>query len=304
MRKIKHYIFTVVAGLVNSACSASEQWTLKSDVLNLQLSTSPKAHQERLALPGILLATNYNSTVDVKRFYVSEKLDGVRAYWNGTNLLTRTGRVIHAPAWFLRRLPSEELDGELWIDRQKFDLVSGIIRRKTAKDEDWRQVKYMVFDQPDRRKTYTQRVKYLQQLISTSNFSNLKFVHQYSINSNDELQQFLSDVVSKNGEGVMLHRKDSTYKGYRHTDLQKLKPYDDAEATVLRHIEGHGKYKGLMGAVEVISEDGIKFKIGSGFTREQRKHPPPIKSTITYRYRGLTKNSVPRFATFLRMKTD
>ena len=79
----------------------------------------------------------------------------------------------------------------------------------------------------------------------------------------------------------------------------KLKPYFDAEAVVIGYIAGKGKYKNMLGALKVRSSDGTEFKIGSGFTDQQRSSPPAIGSTITYKYHGFTKNGLPRFASFL-----
>ena len=61
---------------------------------------------------------------------MSEKLDGVRAYWDGKALISRLGNPFHAPDWFLAGLPDVPLDGELWIGRKAFQRTVGIVRRQ------------------------------------------------------------------------------------------------------------------------------------------------------------------------------
>ena len=90
----------------------------------------------------------------------------------------------------------------------------------------------------------------------------------------------------------------------RNDDLLKLKTYLDAEARVLKIISGKKKFQGMMGAILVENEEGIKFKIGSGFSDSTRKNPPAIGSIITYKYYGKTKDNKPRFASFLMIRAD
>jgi len=252
--------------------------------------------------PPFLLAKNFNEDVDISKFLVSEKLDGVRAYWNGKNLITRGGHYINAPMWFTQDFPKIALDGELWLGRNKFEKLSGIVRKQVPVDSEWYLVKYVVFDMPQDLSIFENRYQNLRLLKKMNNSRYLTFVKQMKISSKAILDEHLALVVAKGGEGLMLHRKDSLYQARRSSDLQKLKPFDDEEAKVIAHIEGKGKYKNMLGAIEVINKDGIRFKIGSGFSVKERLSPPPINSEITYRFRGKTNKNTPRFATYLRMK--
>ena len=250
--------------------------------------------------PPLLLAKNYKVSTLLEEFYVSEKLDGIRAFWNGENFYTRGGNIINAPAWFVNNLPDRAIDGELWIERGRFEDISALARRHSAIEQDWKKVKFMAFDLPYDLNPFVQRLSSLTRLIKESNIPHLQLVKQHEIKSKEDLDRYLSLVVAKGGEGVMLHRKNTLYQAKRSNDLQKLKPLYDSEATVLRYIEGKGKYQGYMGSMEVINDEGITFKIGSGFSFEERKNPPAIGSLITYQYRGKTNSNKPRFATFLR----
>ncbi|MET1255925.1 DNA ligase [Aliikangiella maris] len=257
---------------------------------------------EQNSIPPLLLAKSYQATTQLDQFFVSEKLDGVRAFWNGTNFITRGGHLINCPPWFTERFPRQAMDGELWLGRGQFDAISGLVRQKIVDELRWKKVTYQVFDLPQSLLPFEQRYINLKSLVKNHHSPYLSLVKQFSIQTKSELDDRLSTVVAKGGEGLMLHKKDSIYQASRSNDLQKLKPFNDAEATVIRHISGKGKYKNLLGAIEVINQEGVKFKIGSGFSLHERYNPPPINSVITYRYRGKTKKNIPRFATYLRQK--
>ena len=80
-------------------------------------------------------------------WWISEKLDGVRAYWDGKELLSRTGNTYPAPDWFIKDFPKDmHLDGELWCGRAKFQETVSIVR--TEGSENWKTVMYHVFDAP------------------------------------------------------------------------------------------------------------------------------------------------------------
>jgi DNA ligase-1 len=254
--------------------------------------------------PPLQLANVYHENIDLRAYWVSEKLDGVRAYWDGQQLASRQGNIIHAPSWFTANFPSEALDGELWIGRSQFELVSGIVRQKQPDDAKWRQVRFMVFDMPKNPDVFTQRLAAMEKVVAVSQSPYLQLVKQYRIANHQQLMAQLQVVVKAGGEGLMLHRGDSLYQAARNDDLLKVKAFQDAEAIVIAYVPGQGKYQGMMGALLVENSDKIRFKIGSGFSDAQRKNPPGIGSVITYKYFGKGKNNVPRFASFLRVRQD
>ena len=132
----------------------------------------------------------------------------------------------------------------------------------------------------------------------------LSLVEQRKFRDERDLMKHLDDVVDAGGEGLMLHLGSAQYRANRSDDLLKLKRYQDAEATVIEHLPGKGKYKGMLGSLMVETPDGKRFKIGSGFSDIQRQTPPAIGTTISYKYYGLTGNGTPRFASFLRIRSD
>lgn len=249
----------------------------------------------------VLLAKTANQNIDPEGYLVSEKLDGVRAVWDGKVLKFRSGRQVSAPAWFTAKLPKVALDGELWLARGQFDMLSGIVRKLQPIDAEWQQVKYMVFDLPQDKAKFAERYVKLKSIVRDAGLPQLQAIEQFNVANNATLQAKLDDVVQNGGEGLMLHLSSSLVTTGRSGVLLKLKPVQDAEATVLGHVAGKGKYAGMTGALEVKTADGQRFKIGTGLSNEQRNSPPKIGSIITYSYRDLTPSGKPRFASFLRI---
>jgi len=259
--------------------------------------------------PSLLLAKVYHQPVDLEHYWVSEKLDGVRAYWDGRHLISRQGNRFAAPAWFTAGFPDVPLDGELWMGRGTFEELSGIVRQLNPDDTQWRKVRYMVFDLPLPDLTFDERLLRLNALLAVSDIPHLQPVEQYKAKGQDALMRELETVVAQGGEGLMLHRGAALYRAGRSGDLLKLKTYEDAEAVVVAHLPGKGKYQGMMGSLLVEIRDADtqqarRFKIGTGFSDAQRADPPAIGSIITYKYFGTTNTGLPRFASFLRVRDE
>ncbi len=192
------------------------------------------------------------------------------------------------------------LDGELWGGRGRFEETSSIVRQEQASDEQWRSLRYRVFDLPEQAGDFDRRLRALEPSIRGIS-PWIEAVPQQAATDESDLRNRLDAIVAAGGEGL-LHRGDSLYRAGRSRDLLKLKPYDDAEAVVVAYLPGQGKYQGLTGSLLVARPDGLRFAVGSGLSDEQRRHPPPIGSTITYAYTGLTASGTPRFARFLRLR--
>jgi DNA ligase-1 len=254
--------------------------------------------------PAILLAETYSGQVDVSRYLVSEKLDGVRAVWDGRVLRFRSGNAINAPKWFIDGLPKVALDGELWLGRGRFERLSGIVRKESPDDAEWREVRYMVFELPGAPGTFAERAEAIRRLVREANVPWLQEIRQFPAGDRAGLERRLREVVKAGGEGQMLHRADAPYVTGRSDVLLKVKPWDDAEAVVVGHRPGKGKYAGMLGALRVRASDGQEFDLGTGFSDAQRLAPPPVGATVTYRYRDLTGSGLPRFASFLRVREE
>jgi DNA ligase-1 len=262
-----------------------------------------------VAPPALALAEVYqsgagDSNVDLSSYLFSEKLDGVRAYWDGARLITRGGHAINAPDWFTAGLPPLPLDGELWLGRGRFAEVSGAVRRLQPEPAVWRRMRYMVFDLPGVGGSFETRLLALQRLVGTSANPRLALVRQQAIIDHTDLMARLEQVVAAGGEGLMLHRRNAPYRAGRGDDLLKVKPYEEGDARVIAHLPGRGKYEGLLGALLVGLPNGRRFRIGTGFSDAERAAPPALGSTVTFKYHGRTKTGLPRFASFLRVAED
>lgn len=252
--------------------------------------------------PAILLAQIYHDDIQVQDYLVSEKLDGMRAIWDGQQLTTRQGHPIHAPAWFTQAFPATPLDGELWLGRGQFETLSSTVRQTRPNDAAWRQVAYYVFELPEAKGDFSQRAQQIVQIVKQARSPYLKSLPQFRVKDRQALKRTLAQIVAKRGEGLMLHRADAPYLTGRSQVLLKLKPQLDAEAKVIAHLPGKGKYQGKMGALLVETPTGIRFKLGTGFSEAERAHPPPIGCQVTYTYRDVTNTGKPKFASFLRIR--
>ena len=252
--------------------------------------------------PVIQQAIPYKAVTDINQYWLSEKLDGMRGYWNGTHLLTRQGNIIHSPKWFTKNWPMNAMDGELWIKRGYFQQTLSCIRKKQVNEHCWRSVRFMLFDLPKHSGTFTQRIASMKKLTKKVNSPYLSMIEQFKVSTIEKLHKKLNEIAKNNGEGLMLHYSNARYHIGRTANIMKLKKHDDAEAIVIAHIEGKGKYIGMLGAIQVKTTEGIIFKIGSGFSDKERHEPPTIGSLITFKYNGKTQAGIPRFARFFRVR--
>ncbi|MES2049982.1 MAG: DNA ligase [Pseudomonadota bacterium] len=264
------------------------------------------AEHATLNLPSdalaLLLAQNYSNKFDPNAYLVSEKLDGVRAVWDGRQLRFRSGRIIHAPAWFTAGFPTHALDGELWMGRQSFERLSAAVRRQEAVDAEWKNITYQLYELPNGTGDFAARIQTLEASVKTAGVAWLQVLPQSRVADRTALKLMLDKIVQVGAEGLMLHRLDAQWQTGRSEVLLKLKPQLDAEAEVIAHEPGQGKYKGMLGALMVITPDGQRFRLGTGLSDEQRRNPPKIGATISYRYRDLTSTGLPKFASFLRTR--
>ncbi|MGJ7563620.1 DNA ligase [Variovorax sp. GB1R11] len=256
----------------------------------------------RDAAPSLMLADVYRPGMSLSDYWVSEKYDGVRGYWDGKQLWTRGGERVVAPAWFTAPLPKQPLDGELWAGRGRFPHAVSTVRSQTPNDVAWHEMRFMVFDLPAQAGDFTARLAALRKLLPVTDAPWVVPVPQERATTHEALQALLDKTVKMGGEGLMLHRGSSSYRGERNNDLLKVKPYDDAEARVIEHVTGKGRHASRLGALVVETADGKRFKLGTGLTDAERDNPPAIGSWVTYRYNGTTAKGLPRFARFMRVR--
>ena len=259
--------------------------------------------------PALMLANVYRPGVVLADYWVSEKYDGLRGYWDGQALWTRGGERVLAPGWFTAGWPRVAMDGELWAGHGQFAKAVSTVRQQTPNDAAWRAMRFMVFDLPAQGGSFTERIPALNGVVSQIDQAWVQPVAQIKVANHPALQALLLKTVKYGGEGLVLHRGASLYRGQRSDDLLKFKTHEDSEARVVAHIPGKGKYAGKLGAllVEMPAAGGQpaqRFKLGTGFSDGQRRNPPAIGSLVTYRFRGLNDSGIPRFASFMRVRLD
>ena len=279
--------------LVMGAC-----WQLPA----LALTTDTPSIQARAVVPpALMLGKNWQASLNPSVYLVSEKLDGVRAYWDGQVLRFRSGRLISAPKWFLDALPATSLDGELWMGRQSFDRVSAAVRRSTPIDSEWQALKYMVFDLPGTPGTFAERSAQIVSVVGAVGVPWMQPLPQFRGTDADTLQRQLKTLVADGAEGLMLHHANALWTPGRSDALRKLKSVPDEEARVVGHLPGKGRHLGRMGALLLEMPSGQRFALGTGFTDAQRASPPALGAVVTYGYRDRTPAGIPKFASFLRV---
>lgn len=311
----KPYIIKHVGGVYSCSCPSWRNQSLPPDVrtckhikakgfVSVTLAGAPQdtplvlpAPTEVVA-PPVLLAHSWDNAQDLTGWWISEKFDGVRCWWDGEKFISRLGNVYHAPTWFLRQLPRVHLDGELWMGRKLFQETVSAVRKAVPVDEEWNKVTYMVFDIPKRPEPFESRLGVLEEALGSWQ-PNVKAVTHVRCNGTTHLRDLLKTVEAKGGEGLMLREPGSLYVEGRSTTLLKVKTFHDAEAVVTGYEQGKGKHKGTVGALVLVTPTGVAFKAGTGLSDAERRNPPKVGSTVTYRYQELTKDGVPRFPSYV-----
>lgn len=225
----------------------------------------------------LMLLHTYNNQ-PIEGWVMSEKLDGVRGYWNGKQLLTRQGQPLSPPAYFIKDFPPFSFKGD-----------------------GWEKLKLYVFDVPDAEGNLFERLAKLKAYLVEHPTTYIEIIEQIPVKDKTHLYQFLAQVENLQGEGVVVRNPNAPYERKRSSQILKLKTARDEECTVIAHHKGKGQFENVMGALTCKNHRG-EFKIGSGFNLNERENPPPIGSVITYKYRGLTSRGKPRFATYWREK--
>ncbi len=253
--------------------------------------------------PPLLLAHVWDGEADLGGWWMSEKLDGVRAYWDGQRFLSRLGNEYFAPAWFTAGLPEFALDGELWIDRKAFQRTVSVVRRHDQ-GEAWRTVKFLVFDAPTHPGSFEDRVQHYHTTLDRRRPAYAQPHNHEPCRGIDHIRQALAAIEALGGEGLMLRQPGSSYQVGRSTTLLKVKSFFDAEARVIGHQPGAGRHRGRLGALLVELPDGTQFAVGSGLSDADRNKPPALGSIITFRYQELSDGGVPRFPTYVGVRHD
>ncbi|MEA3314864.1 MAG: DNA ligase [Campylobacterota bacterium] len=247
------------------------------------------------AKPNILLLETYKEQ-NITGWVMSEKLDGIRAYWDGKNLITRNGNIINAPKWFLKDYPPFEIDGELWSKRKDFENILSIVRDKIP-SENWKEIKHYIFEVPNVEGNLTTRLNKVKPYENNI----IKIIPQIKIQNKIHLDNFFRDIISKGGEGVIVRDPTQPYIDKRTRKALKIKSFKDDECKIIGFTD-HSKNSAMIGAIKCELDNGVRFKIGSGLNNKLRLDPPNLGDIITFKYQEFTKYGKPRFPVFLRVR--
>ncbi len=251
----------------------------------------------------LMLAQVYSENVEVAGWLMSEKLDGVRGYWDGKRLLSKNGLPLYPSTEFTHNFPPFAIEGELWGGRGTFERTMSIVKKQHPHDG-WRKLKFAIFDVPDAAGGFTNRIQKAKDWFADHPAQFAFVIPQETIADKEQLQNELQRVETLGGEGLIVRSPDALYTKGRSRDIVKVKSYLDTEAVVVAHIEGKGRNQGRLGSLLVELPNSIRFKIGTGFSDAERLSPPQVGSTVTFKYYGVYKSGIPKFPSFLRIRRN
>ena len=279
---------------------SSKKLSLITGLILLHLFFSSSLFAEGPALQNPMV---YTDQENIAGWVMSEKLDGIRGYWDGTRMYTRKGTPLNPPQWFMKNFPPFPLDGELWSQRGDFEFIQSVVMDRTPGDE-WKRITYNIFEVPNEKGDFLSRLHRARTWFKAHENDHVRIISQIPIKETSDMKKFLKEVQSMGGEGVILKNPDMDYHTGPSPHILKVKEFRDMEGVVVRINKGKGKYSNAMGSMTLRLENGTTFKLGTGFTDKIRYAPPPPGTTVTFKYHGLTKNGIPRFASFLRVRKD
>lgn len=250
-----------------------------------------------------MLPKVYRAETDICGWWMSEKLDGVRAYWDGETLYSKNGVPFSPPAEFTADWPPFPMEGELWGGRGTFEYtLSAVLQQQ--EHAGWLDLKYAIFDVPEVQENFRFRLKEAEKWIARHHPQYMFMIPQISVEDTAHLSHQLDKVVEQGGEGLIVRDPEGGYIRGRSSAILKVKRFEDAEAEVVGHLPGAGRNKGRLGALLVRTPQGVEFKVGTGFTDAERENPPHLGAEITYKYTGYYKSGIPKFPVYLRMRAD
>lgn len=249
-------------------------------------------------------AKTYDKSQKIKNWMMSEKLDGIRAYWNGKNLISKNGNIIFAPKYFIKDFPNFELDGELWTKRNDFENIQSIVLDKTP-SKHWKQITYNIFEVPNAKGDFLTRLEKIKNWQKKNKNEYIKIIKQIRCKNKAHLDQYLNELIKKQAEGIILKNPNLDYFTGRSSNVLKVKKFNDMEGEVIginynENTPEKSKFKSL----KLKLKNGVIFNLGNGFSKQERINHPKIADIVTFKYYNLTKFGKPKFASFLRIRKN
>ena len=253
-----------------------------------------------------------------KDFILTTKLDGVRNIGivkdGEVSFYSRQGQIVEGlveVAADLATLPDGVYDGEL-IAITDDTLDSKEIFAETIKRSKIKGVKsglkFMCFDYIESLEAFyngidntkcIDRKQKLQSILESSPCKFIEYLQPLYIGSDYSIiPEILKEQVSKGEEGIMINMSEGAYECKRVKSLLKVKQFADADVLVTDLLEGDGRNKGKLGAIEIEFEyEGNRYKcnVGSGFSDAERElywnnKELLLNKIVTIQYFEITKN--------------
>lgn len=229
---------------------------------------------------------------------MSEKLDGIRGYWDGKKLYSKNGNELYPPKWFIQNFPPFELDGELWSKRDDFEFIQSVVLDNTPSDA-WKKISYNIFEVPNASGDFLSRLQKAKQWFQKHPHTHVNIIEQIKCQDKEHLQNYLDEIVAIDGEGVIIKNPNQEYHTGISPHILKVKEVYDMEGIIIGHnLRDDGTLKSLI----VKLQSGVVFNLGGGFSDKQRENYPKLDEVITFKYYGFTKYGKPKFASFLRVR--
>lgn len=248
-------------------------------------------------------AKTYTHEEDITGWVMSEKLDGIRGYWDGKQLFTRRGMLLYPPPWFVENFPPFKLDGELWSKRGDFESIQSVVLDKKP-GKGWEIISYNIFEVPNEKGDFYSRINKAKEWFEVHHNSQVRIIPQIRVKNTSHLDLFFNEIESMGGEGVILKDPKMPYHTGRTAHVLKVKRFADMEGVVIGLNEGKGKYREMMGSLTLKLNNGIVFNLGTGFTDQMREKKWAMGTIVTFKYHGFTKTGIPKFASFLRVRQE
>uniref|UniRef100_A0A6C0JAP2 ATP-dependent DNA ligase family profile domain-containing protein n=1 Tax=viral metagenome TaxID=1070528 RepID=A0A6C0JAP2_9ZZZZ len=261
-------------------------------------------------------------------WWMSEKLDGYRAYLKDGNFFTRNNKIMTSVSEFAKNISkytNEILDGELWFGVDSFQMCGALRTKEKIPKEKLDTLKYVVFDyipsDSESDEPYYKRYTNLKNIIAKIKLPNVVLIIQTPVKNIDEIKKESDKIVKRGGEGLMLKDSNSNYIHGRTDKLLKYKLFKDTEVTIVGYnIAKKGKHTGKLGAFVTlegklknpkkviyndltINQQKQYIRVGGGLTdelRENYKNTHPIGTIITVKFFEYTPDQKPRFPSYLR----
>ena len=226
---------------------------------------------------------------------IQPKLDGMRCIYNTTTgeITTRTGKpynIIKESCELyeeLKSLPKELiLDGELYTNKVNFEELGVLRKTKKLSNKELvslQKIEYHIYDIIECNITFEQRNKIIQNLFKYKNYKKLIYVPIFTVNSENEIQEYHTKFLAQKYEGTMIRNIDSLYKiKQRSSDLLKYKDFQDSEFKIIDYSfeknTGQTDENLVVWVIEIddqtdlkIDNDKIRCQVRPKGSREERQ---------------------------------